>query len=108
MDVRTIGVVGAGQMGNGIAHVAAAAGLQVILEDVSDALLAQARAAIEKNLDREIAKGKRTAEEKPGILGRLSFSTDLERLAPVDLVLEAVVEREEVKRELFVRLDGIV
>ena len=108
MDIRTIGVVGAGQMGNGIAHIAAASGHTVLLEDVSEDLLAKARSTIEKNLDREVAKGKRTAEEKQAALTRLSFSTDLARLSQADLVIEAVVENESVKKELFARLDSIL
>jgi 3-hydroxybutyryl-CoA dehydrogenase len=108
MDVRTIAVVGAGQMGSGIAHVAAASGYRVLLADVSDALVARGRATIEKNLDREVARGKRSAEERSRALERISVTKDLERLAETDLVIEAVVEEEEVKKELFRRLDGIL
>ncbi len=108
MEIRTIGVVGGGQMGNGIAHVAAASGLAVLLEDVSDDLLARARATIAKNFDREVAKGKRTSAEKEAALGRLSVSTDLSRLSGADLVVEAVVENEAVKKDLFRRLDAIL
>jgi 3-hydroxybutyryl-CoA dehydrogenase len=95
-------------MGSGIAHVAAASGHAVVLEDVSDALLAISRAAIEKNLDREVARGKRTAQEKQAALERLSFSTDLSQLSRVDLVLEAVVEDEKVKKDLFRKLAAIL
>jgi 3-hydroxybutyryl-CoA dehydrogenase len=108
MDVRTIAVVGAGQMGSGIAHVAAASGHRVLLADVSDALVAKGRATIEKNLDREVARGKRSAEEKSRALERISLTKDLERLAEADLVIEAVVEDEEVKKELFRRLDALL
>ncbi len=108
MDVRTIAVVGAGQMGSGIAHVAAASGHRVLLADVSDALVAKGRATIEKNLDREVARGKRSAEEKSRALDRISLTKDLERLAEADLVIEAVVEDEEVKKELFRRLDVLL
>ncbi len=108
MDVRTIAVVGAGQMGSGIAHVAAASGYRVLLADVSDALVAKGRATIEKNLDREVARGKRTGEEKSRTLERISLTKDLEQLAETDLVIEAVVEDEEVKKELFRRLDGLL
>ena len=107
MDIRSVGVVGAGQMGGGIAHVAAASGLPVTLVDVEDRFLEKARAAIEKNLDREVAKGKRTAEEKTAALGRLATTTRLEALSGCDAVIEAIVENEAVKRELFGRLDGI-
>jgi 3-hydroxybutyryl-CoA dehydrogenase len=108
MDVRTIAVVGAGQMGSGIAHVAAASGHRVLLADVSDALVAKGRATIEKNLDREVARGKRSAEEKSRALERISLTKDLERLAEADLVIEAVVENEEVKKGLFRRLDALL
>jgi 3-hydroxybutyryl-CoA dehydrogenase len=108
MDLRTIGVVGAGQMGSGIAHVAAASGYAVVLEDVSDSLLARGLATIEKNLDREVARGKRRPEEKESTLARLSLSTDLGRLTEAEIVIEAVVEDENVKKDLFRRLDGML
>ncbi len=105
MEIRTLGVVGGGQMGNGIAHVAAAAGCPVVLVDVEEALLQKARSVIQKNLDREVAKGKRSAEEKDAALSRLTLSTRLEDLASADAVVEAIVENEAVKKDLFARLD---
>jgi len=108
VEIRTIGVVGAGQMGNGIAHVAAASGFTVLLADVSDDLLARGRSTIEKNLDREVARGKRALADKEAALGRLSCSTDLSRLSSADFVVEAVVENESVKKDLFRRLDAIL
>ena len=107
MEIRSVGVVGAGQMGGGIAHVAAASGLAVTLVDVEDRFLEKARGTIEKNLDREVTKGKRTAEDKAGALSRLSGTTRLEALSGCDIVIEAIVESEAVKKELFGRLDGI-
>ncbi|MDQ5859107.1 MAG: 3-hydroxybutyryl-CoA dehydrogenase [Acidobacteriota bacterium] len=107
MTPRTIGVVGAGQMGNGIAHVAAAAGFSVLLVDVDEGLLRGARATIEKNFDREVAKGKRTAEQKADALSRLAGTTHLGRLSEADLVVEAIVEDEDVKRNLFRQLDSV-
>jgi len=104
---RTIGVVGAGQMGNGIAHVAAAAGFSVLLVDVDEGLLRGARATIEKNFDREVAKGKRTAEEKAQALARLAGTTHLGRLSEADLVVEAIVEDEDAKKGLFRQLDSV-
>jgi len=104
---RTIGVVGAGQMGNGIAHVAAAAGFDVLLTDLETRFLEKARGTIEKNFDREVAKGKRSPGEKEAALARLSTATELERLSAADLVIEAIVEDEETKKDLFRRLDGI-
>jgi 3-hydroxybutyryl-CoA dehydrogenase len=108
VEIRTIGVVGAGQMGNGIAHVAAASGFKVLLADVSDDLLATGRSTIEKNLDREVARGKRAPTDKEAALGRLSCSTDLSRFSSADFVVEAVVENESVKKDLFRRLDAIL
>jgi 3-hydroxybutyryl-CoA dehydrogenase len=107
MDIRSLGVVGAGQMGSGIAHVAAASGLSVTLVDVEDRLLEKARASIEKNLDREVARGKRSAGDKAAALSRLAATTRLEELAEADAVVEAIVENEKVKKELFARLDGL-
>jgi 3-hydroxybutyryl-CoA dehydrogenase len=107
MEIRALGVVGGGQMGNGIAHVAAAAGCSVVLVDVEERFLEKARGAIEKNLDREVSKGKRTAEEKAAALGRLTTTTSLDGLASSDAVIEAIVENEAVKKELFGKLDRI-
>jgi 3-hydroxybutyryl-CoA dehydrogenase len=107
MEIQSLGVVGAGQMGSGIAHVAAAAGGAVTLVDVGEPLLAKSRAGIEKNLDREVAKGKRTAEEKAAALGRIRTTTNLEALSDTDAVVEAIVENEDTKKTLFGTLDRI-
>jgi len=107
MEIATVGVVGAGQMGGGIAHVAAGAGLPVVLVDVAQALVDKGRAAIEKNLEREVAKGKRTAEDRQAALARITTSTDAAALSGCDIVIEAIVENEAVKKDLFGRLDGI-
>ena len=107
MQIRTVGVVGGGQMGNGIAHVAAAAGYRVLLSDLEERFLEKARATIEKNLGREVAKGKRTEEEKKAALGRLATTTDLTRFSEADIVIEAIVEEEGAKKTLLARLDAI-
>jgi 3-hydroxybutyryl-CoA dehydrogenase len=107
VDIQSLGVIGAGQMGSGIAHVAAAAGCAVTLVDVADPLLAKARAGIEKNFDREVSKGKRTADDKAAALGRIRTTTQLDALSGADAVVEAVVENEEVKKTLFGNLDRI-
>jgi 3-hydroxybutyryl-CoA dehydrogenase len=107
MSPSTIGVVGAGQMGNGIAHVAAAAGFCVVLVDVEDRFLERARGAIDKNLDREVAKGKRTDADKSAALERIATTTDLGKLSGANLVIEAIVEEEEAKKALFRRLDSV-
>jgi 3-hydroxybutyryl-CoA dehydrogenase len=93
-------------MGNGISHVAAASGFEVVLADVEDRFLEKARSTIERNLEREVAKGKRTAEESRAALGRITTTTDLARLAGATLVIEAIVENEPAKRDLFRRLDS--
>ncbi|MEO8191934.1 MAG: 3-hydroxybutyryl-CoA dehydrogenase [Acidobacteriota bacterium] len=107
MDIRTLAVIGAGQMGAGIAHVAAAAGIDVTLADVDESFVRRARGAIEKNLGREVAKGKRTAEETSAALARLNETTDLHSAAGADLVIEAIVESEPAKAELFRKLDAL-
>jgi 3-hydroxybutyryl-CoA dehydrogenase len=107
MKVRTVGVVGAGQMGSGIAHVAAASGFRVLLADQGALFLEKARASIERNLEREVAKGKRTPEEKAEALRRITICEDLAGFSEADCVIEAVVEDEAVKKDLFRELDGI-
>ena len=107
MAIRTLGVVGGGQMGGGIAHVAAASGCPVILVDVAESFLQKSLAAIEKNLDREVAKGKRTADDKAAALGHLTTTTDLDALSSVDAVIEAIVENEGAKKQLFEKLRTI-
>ncbi|MDQ6894832.1 MAG: 3-hydroxybutyryl-CoA dehydrogenase [Acidobacteriota bacterium] len=107
MEIHKLGVVGAGQMGNGIAHVAAASGITVVLIDVDEGFLRRARTTIEKNFEREIAKGKRTSEDRDAALDRLTQTTDLSRVGDADLVVEAIVENEAAKKELFRRLDGV-
>ena len=107
MEVRTVGVVGAGQMGSGIAHVAAASGFRVLLADQGALFLEKARASIERNLEREVAKGKRTAEEKAEALRRITICEDLAGFSEADCVIEAVVEDEAVKQDLFREIDGI-
>jgi 3-hydroxybutyryl-CoA dehydrogenase len=107
MEVRTVGVVGAGQMGSGIAHVAAASGFRVLLADQGALFLEKARASIERNLEREVAKGKRTAEEKAEALSRITICEDLAGFSEADCIVEAVVEDEAVKKDLFRELDGI-
>ncbi len=94
-------------MGNGIAHVASASGFSVLLVDVDEGLLRGARATIEKNFDREVAKGKRTPEEKDEALSRLAGTTHIGRLSEADLVIEAIVEAESAKRDLFRQLDSV-
>ncbi|ABO68679.1 MULTISPECIES: 3-hydroxybutyryl-CoA dehydrogenase [Geobacillus] len=107
MDVKTIMVVGAGQMGSGIAQVCAVAGYDVLLYDISEAQLDKGIANIEKLLARQVEKGKMAAADKDAALSRLSRSTDLHDATDADLVIEAVVENMDVKTKLFAELDKI-
>jgi 3-hydroxybutyryl-CoA dehydrogenase len=107
MDIRTVGVVGAGQMGSGIAHVAAASGFTVLLADLEGPYLPKAMASIDRNLEREVARGKRAPEEKAAALERITASPELSGFAGADVVIEAVVEDEPVKRDLLRKLDAI-
>jgi 3-hydroxybutyryl-CoA dehydrogenase len=103
-DVATIGVVGAGQMGNGIAHVSAAAGYQVLLTDISDAALDKARATIEKNLGRMVKKERITASEADATLGRIATSSDMACVGEAQLIIEAATERVDLKYKIFEQL----
>ena len=105
--IRTIGIAGAGTMGHGIAQVAAQSGYQVILVDVVPAALERGRAQIGKGLERLVVKGKLAAEDRDQALGRLTTGGDLAALAGADLVVEAVVEREDVKRNVLSELDRV-
>jgi 3-hydroxybutyryl-CoA dehydrogenase len=108
MAIARVGVIGAGQMGSGIAHVAALAGKEVVLADVSSPLAEKGLAGIRKNLGRQVEKGKVTAEAADAALSRIATSGDVSAFAGCDLVVEAIVEDEGVKRELFARLDGLL
>lgn len=108
MSDMKIGVVGAGQMGNGIAHVFAASGFDVKLHDVSQDFLDKGLATIAKNLQRGVDKGRMSAEEKDQILARVAGTTDLDSLGDRDVVIEAVTERFEVKESIFKTLDSVM
>ncbi len=99
--VRMLGVVGAGQMGAGIAHVSALAGLPVVLLDMKADALEKARGLIGKNIDRQIAKGSVTAEQKTEALARITTTSDYAAFGDADLVIEAATEKEEVKRAIY-------
>lgn len=101
MVVETIGVVGAGQMGNGIAHVMALSGFNVVLNDISQDALDSAVARIDKNLERQVSRGAHTADEKAAAMGRISTTLALPELGATDLVIEAATEREEIKHKIF-------
>jgi 3-hydroxybutyryl-CoA dehydrogenase len=108
MDVKVFGVIGAGQMGNGIAHVAATAGLQVIMNDVKQEFVDKGLKTIESNLARAVSKGKMTEDEKSQIIGRIRPSIDLADFRDADFVVEAIIEDLELKRAVFRTLDEVV
>ena len=101
MEIKSVGIVGAGQMGNGIAHVMAQAGYEVRLNDISQESLDKAVATIRLNLDRQVSREKITAEERDSTLGRIRTTMDLPEIAQTDLVIEAATEREEIKQKIF-------
>jgi 3-hydroxybutyryl-CoA dehydrogenase len=107
MEIRRVGVVGAGTMGNGIAHVLARGGYDVVLCDVEQRFLDRGLATIGKNLEREVAKNKISADDKATALGRIHPVTDRGRLADCDLVIEAATEKFEIKAEIFRELDRV-
>jgi 3-hydroxybutyryl-CoA dehydrogenase len=107
MEVKTFGVVGSGQMGNGIAQVAAMSGLQVIMNDIKDEFVQRGLKNITNILSRNVEKGKMSAEEKEAILGRIKTSVQLEDMAPVDYLVEAATENEAIKFQIFRDLDSI-
>ena len=107
MIIKTIGVVGAGTMGNGIAQVFAQAGFTVRLVDVAQPMLDRARAAIDKSLAKFVEKGKLGDADKSATLGRLSTATSLDLLADADYIVEAIVESADAKSALFTTLDAI-
>jgi 3-hydroxybutyryl-CoA dehydrogenase len=107
MEIRSVGVVGAGTMGNGIAQVFATCGFAVLLTDTTDAALERARGSIRSSLDRVVRKEKLTAEQADAAYGRIQAGTQLDALAECDLIVEAVFESFEVKRGIFERLDSI-
>jgi 3-hydroxybutyryl-CoA dehydrogenase len=107
MVIQQVGVIGAGTMGNGIAHVFARGGFNVVLCDVEQRFLDRGLATIAKNLDREVAKDKITAQDKASTLERITAVVDRSRLGDCDLVVEAATEKFEVKAEIFRELDRI-
>ena len=107
-SIKTVAVLGAGTMGNGIAHVFARSGYRVILRDVEQHFLDRGLDTISKNLDREIKKGKLTESERPAVLGRLKPVTDMAAIAAADFVVEAVPEKIEIKRAVLAEADAIL
>lgn len=101
MDIKTVGIVGAGQMGNGIAHVMSLAGYDVMLNDISGDALAAAMATIDRNLERQVSREKISADDKLSAIARIQTTQTLTDLGQTDLVIEAATERETVKQAIF-------
>ena len=108
MSIERVGVIGAGQMGGGIAEVCAKAGAQVVVYEQAAEFLESGKARIIASLDRAAAKGKLSQEDRDAALGRLSFTTEMTDLADRQLVIEAIIEDDKVKTKVFAELDAIV
>jgi 3-hydroxybutyryl-CoA dehydrogenase len=106
-EIRTVAVVGSGLMGSGIAEVAARSGHQTIVREVNNELLEKGIGRIRKSLDKAVERGKLEADERDATMARIRGTTDLEDLRDADLVIEAIVENLDAKKDLFGTLDGI-
>ncbi len=101
MQIKTVGIVGAGQMGNGIAHVFALAGFDVLITDISQEALDNGLALVARNLDRQVSRGKIAQADRDGAIGRIASTLKLADLGKTDLIIEAATERETVKQAIF-------
>jgi len=108
MDIKKIGVVGAGAMGNGIAQVAAQIGCDVVMRDIKDEFVERGMKSIDRFLSKSVEKGKLEAAEKDAIMGRIEGTTDMGQLKDVDFVIEAVIEDLELKKSVFKELDELL
>jgi 3-hydroxybutyryl-CoA dehydrogenase len=107
MDIKTMGVVGAGQMGNGIAQVAAYSGLRVVMSDIADSFVQKGLGTISKNLDRMVEKGKIPSGKRDEVKGRIKGTIQIQDMAEVDFVVEAATENESLKLNIFKELDRV-
>ena len=107
METKKVGVIGAGTMGNGIAHVFARSGYEVVLVDVEQRFLDRGLETIRKNLAREVSKERITAEEREAAIARIAPTTERSRVGGCDFIVEAASERFEIKSELFRDLDQL-
>ncbi len=108
MNIRKVGVIGAGQMGNGIAHVAALAGYDVLLNDVAEDRIKSALATIDGNLKRLVSKSALTDDARKAALGKIKPATGMDALADCDIVIESASEKEEIKRKIFLDLCAVL
>lgn len=107
MGIQKVMVIGAGQMGSGIAQVCAQAGFDVLLNDIQQTFFERGLGVITKNLTRDVEKGRKTEDEKAAVLGRITMSLDLKDASDVDMIIEAAVENMEIKQSIFKQLDSI-
>ncbi len=107
MEIKTMGVVGAGQMGNGIAQVAAQSGLRVVMSDIADSFVQKGLSTISKNLDRMVEKGKIPSQKRNEIMGRVKGTIQVKDMAEADFVVEAAIENESLKLNVFKELDQV-
>jgi 3-hydroxybutyryl-CoA dehydrogenase len=107
METKTMGVVGAGQMGNGIAQVASSSGFKVVMSDIADSFIQKGLSTISKNLDRMVEKSKISSQTKDEIMGRIKATIQIKDMADVDFVVEAATENESLKLNIFKELDQI-
>jgi len=107
MIMKKVSIIGAGTMGTDIAQVFAKKGFDVVVRDITDDIIAKSSARLDKTVSRLVEKGKLTAEDKQDMLGRIKFTTDLADSADADLVIEAIIENVEIKKDLFKTLDGL-
>jgi 3-hydroxybutyryl-CoA dehydrogenase len=107
MEIKTIGVVGAGQMGNGIAQVAAHSGFRVIMSDIADSFIQKGMGTISKNLGKMVEKGKIPSQKKEEMMGRIKGTVQLKDMAETDFVVEAATENESLKLNIFKELDQV-
>ena len=108
MEIKVIGILGAGSMGNGIAQVAAQTGYEVVMRDIEDRFVESGLKAIEKFLEKGVEKGKMTEDQKREVFGRIKGTARMEDLAHVDFVIEAVFEDLELKKNVFKQLDELI
>jgi 3-hydroxybutyryl-CoA dehydrogenase len=107
MEIKTIGVVGAGQMGNGIAQVAAYSGFRVLMSDIADSFVQKGLSTISKNLDRMVEKGKIPSPKRDEVMGRIKGTIQMKDLAEADFVVEAAIENESLKLNIFRELEQV-
>ena len=107
MEIKKVGIIGAGTMGNGIAQIASSIGCDVVMRDIDMKYVDNGMKNIDKFLSKSLEKGKITKEQKDEILGRIKGTTELKDLADVDFVVEAVIEDQDLKKKVFGDLDGI-